>query len=108
MKKQIIYPIKLENGIIGYNIDAAVQVLNKSFIGKNLFLSYLKQLNILDNFGNPKGIYRTNQLFVLYETKSGYPKVLITQAGLDYFLKNGIYDLILEEDEKYCEKNGIK
>ena len=30
MKKQIIYPIKLENGIIGYNIDAAVQVLNKS------------------------------------------------------------------------------
>jgi hypothetical protein len=108
MKKQMIYQIKLQNGIIGYGIDAALQVLNKSFIGKNLFIYYLKQLDILDKFGNPKGIYRTKQLLVLYETKSGYPKVLITQAGLDYFLENGIYDLILEEDEKYCEKNGIK
>ena len=108
MKKQINYQFKLENNIVAYSIDAAVQVLNKSFIGKGHFLSYLRQLDILDKFGNPKGIYRIKQLLVLYETRNGYPKVLITQAGLDYFLENGIYDLILEEDEKYCEKNGIK
>ena len=30
MKKQTNYQFKLENGIVVYSIDAAVQVLNKS------------------------------------------------------------------------------
>jgi len=106
--KNLNATFKMANGFTGYDIDVARIKLNYNYFGKYIFMGYLRELNIIDKYNYPIGIYRTNYYLEKITLKNGCQKLIISDAGLEYFLTNHIYDKIIELDEKYCELKGIR
>ena len=98
---------KMSNGFLGYDIRVAVKILNHKEIGRNNFLWHLRGLKILDSNNYPTEKYKSMFLMdkISVVTKSGFhsQKIIITDAGLEYFEKNKIYDKVREQDRIYCK-----